>query len=153
MSWSRTVKIIYFELYTEHSTYKIYYYLYKHYYDKKEYWLILNNINILLNTDLYMLLNYLSNIFFRKNYNNNIFMAPFKTPKVTSQANKIKNKSHCIKQKHTTDSVHIQVKCSRDSIIQKACIKRYVLRRVLKVSKQLLLRISRGREFHRRGAA
>ncbi len=93
-------------------------------------------------------------------YNNNnnnafYFMAPFKTPKVTSQANKMKNTSHCIKQKHTTNSVHIQVQCSRDNNTyhKKACIKRYVLRRVLKVSKQLLLRISRGREFHRRGAA
>ncbi len=48
------------------------------------------------------------------NNNNNAFylMAPFKTPKVTSQA----NTSHCIKQKQTTNSAHIQVKCSRDSI-------------------------------------
>ncbi len=44
-------------------------------------------------------------------------MAPFKTPKVTSQANKIKKTSHCKKQKHTANSVHIQVKCNRDSII------------------------------------
>ncbi len=45
-------------------------------------------------------------------------MAPFKTPKVTSQANKIKNTSHCKKLKHTTNSVHIQVRqSSRDSII------------------------------------
>ncbi len=54
--------------------------------------------------------------FYNNNNNNNnafYFMAPFKTPKVTSQA----NTSHYIKQKHTTNSVHIQVKYSRDSII------------------------------------